>query len=618
MKYAKWILPALVAVSFMAAVYAGVRRFGFPEAGSTVEDIDGVWTYVTDTGMEGTTTLPGVLFLPKGTGEVRLTTTLPEWTEEGYALQFITIEQTVEVWINGEKRYTYGTTPEDADFVYLSAHHINQVVLGREDSGGEVTLIYRAPSIFLTELGRLREMRIGSMNDLTLARFGRSTLYIIVSFFAILTTTLSLTLLITYRGMPLRENLSVLLLAVVATAFINSENNALWSVFHHSAVLPALMDWIFYYVDPLVQYMAWLVLYATGWRLRGMWRWMLFFLGGYSVMTVLSLAGFITFNLGRPFYVVTGFFFTLFWIKNHIRLHHGGRPGFPAAVLVLLAGYYLDYFKYLMMLLPMNAEWSVFLQLRLPLQFFTGVALVIFSVMVLDETMEQLAKRKADVEVEAETALLLAEYAKQQYESIVQRDVSLRSIKHDMQFYFRTVSAMLADGKIEEAGRYLADLGDTVSVLRISPWCADYVANIAIGWYADQFSQQGIPFSVDVEIPAVREEAHSDINCILSNALQNALEGCAGHKDPFASLSAKPKGNDLLIRVENRCGSGLSALQDFPTTKHGEGHGLGIVGMKAAAKRHNGYFKACASEEVFRVDVVLCGVLAAQTEVQAE
>ena len=90
----------------------------------------------------------------------------------------------------------------------------------------------------------------------------------IVSFFVILTTLLSLILLITYRGMPLRENLSMLLLAVVAMVYLNSENNALWSVFHHSPVLPALMDWLFYYVDPLVQFTAWLALYGLSYKER--------------------------------------------------------------------------------------------------------------------------------------------------------------------------------------------------------------------------------------------------------------------------------------------------------------------------------------------------------------
>lgn len=616
MKWIKWIVPFLAAAAFFTALSVGIGRFGFPSAGSTVRVMDGSWDYMTDTGLSGSITLPNVLALPTGTKEVRLTAVLPEWTEEACALHFVSMEQMVEVMVDGERRYTYGTSPDAADFVYLSAHHNNQVILRQEDSGREVTIIYRSSPLFIAELGLLREVRIGTMSDLVLDEFARSIPYIGISFFVLLTCLLSLIMLITYRDMSLQGSLCALLLAVVAAAFLNTENNALWSIFHHSPVLSALVDWTFYYLDPIVHFAAWLSLYAAGWRLRGFGRWMPYVFGTfYAAAVALSLTGLFNFNLTRPLFMVAGFVFTLFATGDHMKRCRKEPMGLSAGVLILLAGYYLDYMKYCLMLLPMGARWSVFLQLKIPFQFFAAIALIIFSVLALRETMEQLAKHKADIKVEAATALLLVEHARQQYESIVQRDMSLRSIKHDMQFHFRTASALLSEGKTEEAGRYLADLGDTVAAMRVSAWCADYVANITIGWYADQFSQQGIPFSVMADIPALREDVYADISCILSNALQNALEGCAGQEEPFVRLSAMPKGNELLLRIENRCSKAFASAQhNFPTTKTGEGHGFGIVGMEAAAKRWNGYFRAYVKNGVFRVDVVLCGVFASQNK----
>lgn len=615
MKWGKWLLPLLVAVTFFTTLLVGVWRFGFPENTSTVEVLENFWTYRTDTGEHGNIVLPNVLSLPAGTKEIQLSTTLPEWEKETYALHFVSMEQMVEVWINGEKRYEYGTMPEADDFVYRSAHHINQIILEPEDSGQEITIVYRAPLLFIMELGLLREVKIGTVSDLVLDQFAKSSPYIIISFFAILTTLLSLFVLITYRDMPLRKNLCMFLLAMIVVVFFNSENNFFWSAWHHSPILSALMDWNFYYLDPIVHFAAWLSLYAAGWKFWGICRRLPFVLGMFYIVTAaLSLVEIFNFNLIRPLFMAAGFIFTMLLLTNHLKYRQESHIfSGVAAVLLLLLGYYIDYLKYLLMLLPMNTAWTVFLQVKLPFQFFTGIALIIFSLLVLRETLEQLAKQKADMKVESATALLLVEHAKQQYDSIVQRDLSLRSIKHDMQFYFRTVSALLSDGKITEAKQYLSCLGNTVAVTRLSSWCVDYVANITIGWYADQFLQKGIPCSVTADIPSVREEVHVDISCIFSNALQNALEGCMGQSDPFVRLSAKPKGNDLIIRIENRCGKALcSVKQDFPTTKMGEGHGFGLVSMEAAAKRQNGYFKACAKDEVFQVDVVLCGVLAAE------
>lgn len=617
MKWVKWIIPLTVAVAFLAALFMGIRRFGLPDSYSTVAVLEEPWEYRTDTGESGEIYLPWVAFLAPGTKEIRLTTTLPEWEGEAYALHFTSMEQTVEVLVDGKSRYLYGTSTDAEDFIYRSAHHINQVALKQSDSGRKITIVYRAPALFITELGLLREVRIGTMGDLVLYQFGKSVPYFFISFFTILIILAALVLLTTYKGMPLRGNLSVLLLAVCAVLFFNSENTALWSVFCHSAVLSALIDWTFYYLDPVIHFTAWASMYAAGWKFRGNFRrWIPLVLGiCYSVAAVLSMAGVFNFNLTRPFFMTVGFIFTLFLVKDHIRRPTKERPESLAfAVLVLLTGYYLDYIKYCLMILPVSAQWSVFLQLKLPFQFFTGIALVAFSALALRITMAQLARREAENEVKSATALLQAKYAKQQYEDIVQRDKSLRSLNHDMRFHFRTVAAFLADGQTEEAERYLAKFGDMLKSVRHSPWCADYVSDITIGWYAERFLQHNIPFTVTANIPALKEDAHADMSCILSNALQNALEGCEGQEEPFVRLLARKKGGQLLLRIENRCDRMLSpAGEKFLTTKSGKGHGLGISSMEAAAYRQNGYLKVCAQDGVFRVDVVLCGVFAVKT-----
>lgn len=614
MKWMKWIMPLLITAVFLTALYVGICRYGFPQNSSSVRTMDGGWVYETNNGQSGSLELPYVLPLTEETEEVRLTADLPQWKGEAYAVQFVSMEQTVEVLVDGVSRYFYGTWPDADDFVYRSAHHINQVPLRQEDSGGTITVIYRASSLFHRELGLLREIKIGTIGDLALDEFGKSIPYIAISFFAVLLTLLSLFIRITYRDMPLRENLCVLFFTVLTVIFFNSENTALWPVTHYAAALSTLIDWMFYYLDPVIHFAAWLSLYAAGWKFRGFYKWIPFGLGVcYVVGAVLSLTERFNFNLVRPFFMVTGIFFTVLLYRDHIRQCMGEHifEGGGLAVSFILLGYYADYLKYCLMLLPMSTEWSVFLQVKLPFQFFTGIALIFSSFFVLKETLERVARQKADVKVEAETAQILIEYSRQQYESIVQRDMSLRGIKHDMQFYFRTASAMLAEGRTEEARQYLAGLGDTVATAKISLWCVDYVANITIGWYADQFHQHDIPFFAEADIPAIREEVHADISSVLSNALQNALEGCAGQEEPFVRLLAKPKGRELLLIVENRCSREICCdQQEFPTTKMGEGHGIGMASIKAASRRRHGYFRASAKDRVFRVETVLCGVFA--------
>ena len=614
MKRIERILFLFTMAAFAAGIFAGIWRFGIPQFTTTVRIMDSTWTYTTDTGLSGTVRLPDVLDLPKGTTEVRLTADLPEWTGEAYAIHFISVEQSVEVWIDNERRYQYGAEPDAEDFVFQSARQINQVMLKKEDSGRKITIIYRSPPLFLAELGILREVKIAAAGDLVLNLLADSMPVTLISFFTVLTILMSLLILAIYRDVPLRENICMLFQTAVTIFYYNSENSIFYSVFHHSAAYSSLKDWTFYYLEPMIQFTAWFTLYVCGWKLQTSGRRVLSVFGTvYIAAAVLSLAGVFNFNLTRPFFMIAGMIFTVFWMKNWIRNRQKEYFGYSEAVLILLAGYALDYIRYCLMILPASMQWSVFLHVELPFQFFTGIALTIFSVLVLRETMKRVAKHKSDIQVEAASSQLLVEYARQQYESIVQRDISLRSMKHDMQFYFRTAAVMLADGQTAEAQRYLAELGNTVAALRISSWCADYVANITIGWYADQFQQRNIPFSVTADIPEIREAVHPDINCILSNALQNALEGCEDCEEAFVTLSARPKGDELLLRIENRCSSKMCEADGFCTTKTEEGHGFGIASMKAAVKRQSGYFKAHAKGGIFCIDIIVCDVFASKS-----
>lgn len=598
----KWIVPVLTAAAFLTAMWYGINTYGWPGYTSTARALPGPWAYETDAGDAGLVRLPWTLALPSGTGQVALTAVLPKWEDEGYALHFKTMAQAVEVRVGGETRYTFGGSAGAKDFVYRAATHINEVPLTQADSGRDVAIILRSPPLFRTELGLLRAIWFGTQGDLVRHQFHDGLFTMLVSLSTLLITFSALLILLTYQGASLKQNLRLFLLAVLAVLFFNTENAALWPIFHHSPVLSSLLDWFFYILDPLLPLAAWMVLYTLGLRFR---RWQKIWALGtgcaYIAATALSLFGAFPFNLTRPPFMVCSMAFTLALVLGR-RGEDGALPALTVPVLILLLGYYLDYLKYVLMVLPFSARWSSFLQLELPFQFCTGVALTAFSLLTLRATMEALSRMEADARAQTATAQIQAQYAIHQYESICQRDAATRQLRHDMQHHFRTAVSLLEQGRAAEAERYLAGLADTATSLQAVRYCADQVADLTIGWYASCFSKAGVPFAVKGSIPPLREEAHADICCILSNALQNALEGSAG-----VELRARPKGNALLLRVRNR--TLLRSATQFPTTKKGRGHGLGLASMRAAAQRHGGSLRAEAQDGVFWVDTVLYGVI---------
>lgn len=601
------LILLLICLTVLAETAAGILRFGWPDSASTAHALDGDWEYETDLGVRGTIRLPWDLAVEPGTRQITLTTTLPEWTREGYALHFKTMEQTVEVLVGGERRYTYGGETDAADYVYRAATSINRIPLSVEDSGKRLTIILRAPALFRTELGLLREVWIGTEADLVLSQFYAGTIIMLISIFTVLITLASLLMNLTYKGASLQANLCVLLLALVAVFFYNMENPALWPVFQHTPSVSSLVDWFYYYLDSLIPIAAWLALYAAGWQFRR-WQkvWAITTGAVYVLAAAISFGGLYSFNITRPVFMAAGAVLTLTLVLfGRETTEDGVHRSLAVPVLFLLLGYYLDYVRYILMLLPLTGRLKSFLQLKLPFQMCMGIAMVVFAVWTLRATMGRLAVMETETRTQAAVAELQVQYAVQQYNSVCQRDVSLRQLRHDMQHHFRVAALLLQDGKNEEARRYLSGLSETMEKLRPASYCADHVADITIGWYADQFTAAAIPFHVDVSIPPLPENAHADVCCILSNALQNALEGSASTETPDVTLYAAPQGGALLIRVENRCSRSLDDRKHFPTTKNGEGHGLGISSMRAAVKRHGGYLNSRAEEGIFRTDAVL-------------
>lgn len=80
-----------------------------------------------------------------------------------------------------------------------------------------------------------------------------------------------------------------------------------------------------------------------------------------------------------------------------------------------------------------------------------------------------------------------------------------------------------------------------------------------------------------------------DISILLSNLLDNAIEGC-DLSDPNISLDMERKGTFIYIAVKNKIAS--SVLKDNPELKtikkDKREHGFGIKSIKSIAEKYNG------------------------------
>lgn len=177
----------------------------------------------------------------------------------------------------------------------------------------------------------------------------------------------------------------------------------------------------------------------------------------------------------------------------------------------------------------------------------------------------------------------LIDEAREQY-------MEIRTLRHDMRHYLTTAAELISEGRTEETKAYIenivhekvdrsaygVDTGDVV---------IDAVINNRIGICLREHIE--IKCMIDSDMKAID---HTDMSVLLSNVLDNAIEGCKRVEKPEIALTIGNRKAFTYIIVKNSIvESVLSRNPDLETDKDDKpAHGFGIMSIRKVAKKYNG------------------------------
>ena len=213
----------------------------------------------------------------------------------------------------------------------------------------------------------------------------------------------------------------------------------------------------------------------------------------------------------------------------------------------------------------------------------------------------------AQVRVEELTAQALQ--AEQYYVTLAGHIQDIRRMQHDSRHHLRVLSGYVRNGAYERLDAYLSALIEQSPDVGNLFYCANYTANILLGFYAEKARSAGITFQCDAQIPADLGCTPIDICAMLGNALQNAMDACARQdagEPRFISLLARMVGHNLTLEIRNSYdGVVVEESGRFLTRKKGHGHGLGLTSIRRVAELYHGYCSVSRTEGEFILQVVL-------------
>lgn len=166
----------------------------------------------------------------------------------------------------------------------------------------------------------------------------------------------------------------------------------------------------------------------------------------------------------------------------------------------------------------------------------------------------------------------------------------MRTLRHDMKHCLVTAASLISDGQTEQAKEYLERVAnEKVNSAPVGIDTGNAVIDAVINQKIAACAKSGIEMKclVDSHFEGIND---ADLSILLSNALDNAAEGCTDSQKPQIELVIGTRMAYTYIIVRNSISS--SVLEENPklvTVKEDKAvHGLGIGSMKRTAEKYGG------------------------------
>ena len=197
-----------------------------------------------------------------------------------------------------------------------------------------------------------------------------------------------------------------------------------------------------------------------------------------------------------------------------------------------------------------------------------------------------------------------------QLNTIMQSEERARALRHDMKHHINELMILANKNKAEEMERYLLKMDEFLQ----NPEEIVASGNIEIDSVLNYLllSAKENLTTVNTRIMLPEDIKHSfDINVLLGNLLENAIEAAKQTEKKYLSVDISLKKGILFIQIENSYTSESTLLKNierklsYNVQKGRMHHGIGLKNVKRIVEAHNGSMEISKHEDIFCVKAML-------------
>lgn len=194
-----------------------------------------------------------------------------------------------------------------------------------------------------------------------------------------------------------------------------------------------------------------------------------------------------------------------------------------------------------------------------------------------------------------------------QFEVIKESQRNLRSLRHDMKNHLALLDNYIHKKDFENASSYLNQIETNLNLSKEFCQTKNIEMDSIINYLLNQAEQLHCEINTKIDVPRQRFMSDFDLNILLSNLLENALEALAKVEERILNIYIRYDKNTLYISVYNSFDGKLKQRDGlFETLKPDkELHGYGLINIQKTVEKYNGKSSFKTEGNIFKADIIL-------------
>lgn len=193
------------------------------------------------------------------------------------------------------------------------------------------------------------------------------------------------------------------------------------------------------------------------------------------------------------------------------------------------------------------------------------------------------------------------EYLQHQIKTAEENELYAKTIRHDFRHHNQNIAVMLKKGEIDEALRYIEQYNESLCTAKMKSFCPNVTVNAILTSFYHIAQNNGISFSAVADTPRQSPIADMDYVAILSNLLENAVNGCKEcgvHGE--IKINIRTVVNKIVIVCSNPCREDIDIVNYMIKNK-----GVGIDSIIASSRKYCGDISYKMDDGVLTACIIL-------------